>query len=188
MMRQLADTQMHAPGRRRVPDTHAIMAMTNAGACTTSCNPTRPTHGQRARRRWRRRARHGYVHQATDGEHEQAGHRHPCHSTENNRQRMLTTSGMRSLPTLHCENETGQERAVSVTWSVPRSSAWNQLESEAFPERSGRSFRRRKMTHRIGPQPARRTLAGAAGSCRLADLAEVCNGQRRGTDDSGAST
>src|SRR5438552_153103 len=37
----------------------------------------------------------------------------PCHSTENNRQRMLTTSGMRSLPTLHCENETGQDRAVS---------------------------------------------------------------------------
>src|SRR5229473_2902272 len=60
----------------------------------------------------------------------------PCHSTENNRQRTLTTSGMKSLPTLHCENETGHERALSVPWSVPRSSACDQPESEAFPKRA----------------------------------------------------
>src|SRR5579859_468433 len=47
----------------------------------------------------------------------------PCHSTENNRQRTLTTSGMRLLPTPHCESEAGQERAVGVSGTVPRSSA-----------------------------------------------------------------
>src|SRR5216683_3607417 len=60
----------------------------------------------------------------------------PCHSTENNRQRTLTRSGMRFLPTLHCENEAGHDRALERAAGVPGASACDQPELEAFPKRS----------------------------------------------------
>ena len=60
----------------------------------------------------------------------------PFHWTEKSRMSVLRASGMSRLPTLHCENETGHDRALSVPGSVPRSQHANQPESEAFPKRS----------------------------------------------------
>ncbi len=39
----------------------------------------------------------------------------PFHWIENSRMSALRASGMSPLPTLHCENETGHDRAVSVS-------------------------------------------------------------------------